>query len=176
MLPNPATGVALLLKTRASHGKMARLFATLAILPFTSGASTVRASQEKPTVLTFGQLAACPITGLVFQDPEKSVGPLTDSIRAATGKPVVVTGYMLPLVMEKGRARELLLMRNQMSCCYGQTPAANEYLVIKTPAPGLLVTMDIPVALQGTLRVSPVVMGGTLVEFYHLDNAALASR
>ena len=176
MLLNPADGLPLLLQARSSHGKMARLFATLAILPFTGGVSTARAAQEKPTVLTFAQLAACPITGLVFQDPEKSASPLTESIRAAAGKQVVVTGYMLPLVMEKGRARELLLMRNTMGCCYGQTPAANEYLVIKTHATGLPVTMDIPVALQGTLRIAPVVMGGMVVEFYHLDNAELAPR
>jgi hypothetical protein len=174
MLLGYADAIPLLQRVRSSHGKMARLFATLAILPFTGGATVVQAAQEKPILLTFAQLAACPLTGLVFQDPAKS--PLTESIRSATGKQVVVTGYMLPLVMEKGRARELLLMRNTMGCCYGQTPAANEYLVIKINAPGLPVTMDIPVALQGTLRVAPVVMGGMVVEFYHLDNAELAPR
>lgn len=78
--------------------------------------------------------------------------------------------------MENGRASQLLLMRNTLACCYGQSPAANEYLVIKTPPPGLPVTLDVPVTLQGTLRIEPVSMGGLLVEYFHLDGAALAAR
>lgn len=173
---NQAPGAALRLKIRSSHAKMACLFALMAILPAIDDAAAIQAAQDKPIILTFAQLSANSITSLVFQDSEKTTASLTEAIRAATGKPVQITGYMLPLVMEKGRARELLLMRNTMGCCYGQTPAANEYLVIKTPAPGLPVTMDIPVALQGTLRISPLLMSGTVVEFYHLDHATLASR
>ncbi len=155
---------------------MAALFALLAVLPGINGETALHAAQDKPVVLTFAQLAANPITGLVCQDPNLDATSLTESIRAASGKAVQVTGYMLPLVMEKGRVRELLLMRNTMGCCYGQTPGANEYLVIRTVAPGLPVTMDIPVALQGNLRIAPITMGGMVIEYYHLDNAVIAAR
>lgn len=173
---NQALGAALTLKIRSSHAKLACLFALIATIPAIDDAATIQAAQDKPVVLTFAQLAANPITGLVFQDPVKTTASLTENIRLATGKAVQVTGYMLPLVMENGRTRELLLMRNTMGCCYGQTPAANEYLVIRTATPGLPVTMDIPVALQGNLRVTPITLGGMVVEFYHLDNAVMAAR
>jgi hypothetical protein len=123
--------------------------------------------------VTFAQLAACPLVmqqeGADAPALEKQV---SEPIRAVTGKWVEITGYMLPLVMENGRARELLLMRTQMGCCYGQVPAANEYLVVRQP-PGLRVVMDIPVKLRGILRVAPVVMSGLVVEFYDLDEAIL---
>ncbi|MFT3783438.1 MAG: DUF3299 domain-containing protein [Nibricoccus sp.] len=125
--------------------------------------------------LTFSQLSACPTQDLVAR-PGFATSALPAEIRSATGQQVQIQGYMLPLVMENGCARELLLMRNQMTCCYGQPPVANEYLVIKTPAPGTVITMDTPVTFRGTLRVSPVVLGGALVEFFHLDNAMLISR
>lgn len=150
-----------------------RRFALLAVFLSTCVVNRALAS---PSVLTFTQLVACPVNGLAFQEKSASANMLPETIRSVAGQQVQVTGYMLPLVMENGRARQLLLMRNTMACCYGQSPAANEYLVVKTPPPGLPVTQDVPVALQGTLRIEPVLLGGTLVEYFHLDNAALATR
>lgn len=166
----------LLHRIRSSHATVARLFALLIVLPLSNSVCSARTADQKPLALTFAQLATCPITGLAQNSTQIEVISLPDSIRNATGHEVVIMGYMLPLVMENGRASQLLLMRNQMSCCYGQAPVANEYLVIKTSAPGLPVTMDVPIAVQGTLRVAPVTMGGVLVEYFHLDDAVLAAR
>ncbi|MFT3868671.1 MAG: DUF3299 domain-containing protein [Nibricoccus sp.] len=130
----------------------------------------------EPSVLTFAQMVACPVKEVGIREKDPSANVLPEAIRSAVGREVRVTGYMLPLVMENGRARQLLLMRNTMACCYGQPPAANEYLVIKTPPPGLPVTQDVPVALQGVFRIEPVFLGGAPVEYFHLDNAILATR
>lgn len=140
------------------------------------GACGVNSAQASPIVLTFTQLIACSVNSPGFPEKKTAFANLPENIRSAVGQRVQVTGYMLPLVMENGRARQLLLMRNTMACCYGQSPAPNEYLVIKTPPPGLAVTMDVPVGVQGTLRVDPVSMGGVLVEYFHLDEAALSER
>jgi hypothetical protein len=140
------------------------------------GACGVNSALAGPSVLTFTQLVACPVNSLASQAKSTPMDTLPEAIRSVVGREVQVTGYMLPLVMENGRARQLLLMRNTMACCYGQSPAANEYLVVKTPPPGMPVTQDVPVAMRGTLRIEPVLMGGMLVEYFHLDNATLVDR
>ncbi len=122
--------------------------------------------------ITFAELAACP---LVEDAAAVAQGErLSDAVRAANGATIRIAGYMLPLAMEQGRSRQFLLMRNQNACCFGQMPAANEYLVVETAAPGIPVRMDAPVACVGRLRVAPVVSGGAVVQFYNLEETALA--
>ncbi len=126
----------------------------------------------EPRRVTFSELAACP---LVADPAEVAAGArLTESVRVANGTQVRIAGYMLPLAVDQGRSRQFLLMRNQNACCFGQMPAANEYLVVEAPAPGLPVRMDLPVTFVGRLRVAPVVSGGAVVQFYNLEEAALA--
>jgi hypothetical protein len=131
---------------------------------------TTRAA-EVPRV-TFTELAACPLVADVA-DPRLAAG-LPAGLRAARDERVRVTGYMLPLAVEAGRTRQFLLMRNQNACCFGQMPAANEFLVVEAAAPGLPVRMDLPVAFEGRLRIAPVVSGGAVVQFYNLEEAVLA--
>lgn len=125
-----------------------------------------------PPRVTFAELAACPLVPDAAAVASGSV--LSAPIRAANGAQVRITGYMLPLAVEQGRSRQFLLLRNQNACCFGQMPAANEYVTVEAPAPGLPVRMDTPVAVVGRLRVAPVVSGGAVVQFYQLEETALA--
>lgn len=132
----------------------------------------IAAAAVEPRRLTFAELAACP---LVEDSAEIATGKaLTEPVRAANGAQVRIAGYMLPLAVDQGRARQFLLMRNQNACCFGQMPAANEYIVVDAPPPGLPVRMDTPVAFVGRLRVAPVVSGGAVVQFYNLEDTTLA--
>jgi hypothetical protein len=127
---------------------------------------------EPPRRLTFAELAACP---LVPDTAAVATGEgLTEPVRAANGARIRIAGYMLPLAVSQGRSSQFLLLRNQNACCFGQMPAANEYLVVEAPTPGLPVRMDLPVALVGRLRVAPVVSGGAVVQFYNLEESAVA--
>lgn len=173
MLFNWVTSSVRLLWLRTPRIRRRIRLAILAILLGSAGVSSTLAG-ESAVRLTFSELVACPLNNPALQQ-QLSLG-LPEGIRAAAGRPVQITGYMLPLVMENGRATQLLLMRNTLACCYGQSPAANEYVVIKTPPPGLPVTQDVPVALQGRLRIEPVTIGGALVEYFHLDDATLVQR
>ncbi len=127
---------------------------------------------EPPQRLTFAELAACPL--VPDAAAVASGAALSAPIRAANGARVRVAGYMLPLAVEQGLARQFLLLRNQNACCFGQMPAANEYVVVETSGAGLPVRMDTPVALVGRLRVAPVLSGGAVVQFYNLDDPTLA--
>lgn len=173
MLPNRVKGSSRLIEPRLSRGRRRRWLAVLAAL---LGAWGIGSATASPVTLTFAQLVACPLNILASKDPAAAQAGLPENLRAAVGREVQIAGYMLPLVVENGRASQLLLLRNTLACCYGQSPAANEYLVVKTPPPGLPVTMDVPVAVRGRLRVEPVMLGGLLVEYFHLDEAALVAR
>lgn len=128
-----------------------------------------------PRRLTFAELAACPLVAPGADEPKaRWAQSLSAPVRAADGQRVVLTGYMLPLAVERGRTRQFLLMRNQNTCCFGQTPSANEYLVADCAAPGVPVQMDLPVAIEGRLHVAPLFFGGALVQFYTLDEAVAA--
>jgi hypothetical protein len=114
--------------------------------------------------LTFAQLALTPL------DPDPATWP--ETLRSLADHQVRLTGYLLPLVTESGLTREFLLLRNQNACCYGRMPAANEYVVVHAPAPGVAVTMDVPVTVRGTLRLSPLGAPGPLTRLFVLEDAA----
>jgi|GEM_PF-1857799 len=126
---------------------------------------------------TFKELAACPLKVSTSGASSLLVAEeLSDSVRRWNGRRIEIVGYMMPLVLEEGRARQFLIMRNQMACCYGQAPAANEYLVAKVPAPGVAVTMDTPMIFRGILRVAPVLVDRQVVEFYDLEDSATPAK
>lgn len=136
------------------------------------GVMATAVAADAPRV-TFAELAACPLVADAA-DP-RLVAEMPATLRVARDGRVRLTGYMLPLTVEAGRARQFLLMRNQNACCFGQMPAANEYVVAEAAAPGLPVRMDAPVTFEGRLRIAPVVSGGAVVQFYNLEDAALSS-
>jgi hypothetical protein len=90
-------------------------------------------------------------------------------IRRLDGTRIAVTGYMLPLQLEQGRARKLVLMRDVMTCCYGATPNMNDYIVVTVKGDGVPPLADIPVVFVGTLHVAATYENGYLVSLYTLE-------
>jgi hypothetical protein len=115
------------------------------------------------TRLTFSQLAQTPLVSDTSSWPE--------TIRALGEREVRMTGYLLPLATQAGRTREFLLMRTQNACCFGKMPAANEFVIVRAPAPGFLVTMDVPVSVRGILRFAPAGPQGSLTQLFRIDDA-----
>jgi hypothetical protein len=125
--------------------------------------------------LSFDYLASFPIalpTGADATD-EKVVAKKTDAqiparVKDFNGKKASITGYMIPVKMEKGLVTEFLLMRNTLACCYGTTPNVNEWVTVKMKK-GVPPTMDVPVEFYGELRVKPLIESGYLSAIYQLD-------
>ena len=107
--------------------------------------------------------AAKPVTG-EEQIPE--------AVKAWNGKKAVVTGFMVPVKMEKGLVTELLLMRNTMACCYGSVPNMNEWVVIKMKK-GIQPLMDVPVSIYGSMKVGAMFENGYMTGLYELDGEKL---
>lgn len=92
------------------------------------------------------------------------------AIKALNGRNAAITGYMVPVKMDKGLVTEFLLMRNTLACCFGGVPNMNEWVVVKLQKP-IAVTMDTPVTFTGRLKVGAIVENGYVTGLYQLDGA-----
>ncbi len=90
------------------------------------------------------------------------------SLRAISGREVVVRGFMLPLKMDGRSTTEFLLMRDQSLCCFGRVPMLNEWVYVRMPK-GTTIVNDIPVSYRGKLTVGELLDDGYLIGIYLLD-------
>ena len=74
-------------------------------------------------------------------------------IRNLSNKTVALEGFMVPTVVdEQNRVKEFLLMPDQLSCCFGQAPEANGWVVARSEE-GVDEAMDRVIRVLGTLTV-----------------------
>ncbi len=90
------------------------------------------------------------------------------NVKGWNGKKAVITGFMVPVKMEKGLVTEFLLMRNTMACCYGAVPNMNEWVIVKMKK-GVAPLMDVPVAFYGQLKVGAMFENGYMTGLYELE-------
>jgi len=93
---------------------------------------------------------------------------IPEIVKSWSGKKAVVTGFMLPTRLEKGKCTEFLLMASQMACCFGGAPNINDWVVVRIPK-GVPVMMDVPVSFYGTLKVGATFENGYLTGIYEMD-------
>ena len=89
-------------------------------------------------------------------------------VKSWNGKQAIVAGFMLPVKMEGGLVTELLLMRDQMMCCYGIIPNMNDWVVVRLKK-GVRPLLDVPVSFYGDFQVGAMFEHGYLVGIYQLD-------
>lgn len=100
--------------------------------------------------------------------PPSAADQIPAPIKALDGRRVIVSGYMMPLKMDKGLVTELLLMANSQLCCYGAVPKLNEFIYIKMTGEGVKHTADVPVEFYGRMTVKEVFEEGFLQQIYTL--------
>jgi hypothetical protein len=83
-------------------------------------------------------------------------------------KRVVLTGYLLPLQIEKGLAKKLILMKDMSTCCFGAAPRMNDYVTV-TMKNAIEPTQDIPVSITGVVHVSEQYDNGMVVSLFQLE-------
>ena len=76
---------------------------------------------------------------------------------------------MLPLKVEGGLVTELLIMKDQSMCCYGNVPKITEWVNVKTSGSGIKPIMDQPISILGTLHVGAMRENGYLIGIYQMD-------
>lgn len=94
-------------------------------------------------------------------------------IKELDQRKVTVTGFMLPVKMEAGLVKEFLLVKDAMMCCYGVMPKLNEWVIVKMAGKGVKPLMDVPIAMEGKLRVGEMYENGYLTGLYLLEGDRL---
>ncbi|HUR59850.1 MAG TPA: DUF3299 domain-containing protein [Opitutaceae bacterium] len=93
---------------------------------------------------------------------------IPSQVKSWNGKKAVITGYMVPVKMDKGLVTEFLLMRNTMACCFGTVPNMNEWVIVKMKK-GVQPMMDLPVSFYGELKVGAMFENGYMTGLYELE-------
>ena len=92
------------------------------------------------------------------------------AIKAYDGKKVRIEGFMLPTTWgAKGKVTSFLLMRNQISCCYGGPSQVHEFVTIRVQGKGVKSEMESTVLVGGVLHVGAMRENGQLVGIYRLE-------
>jgi len=94
-------------------------------------------------------------------------------VRVYQNQRVALTGYMLPLQVANGLAKKFIMMRDVTTCCYGNVPNMNEYVVVTMAGEGVKAVQDVPVVLVGLLRISETYENGYIVSLYQMDGEKL---
>lgn len=139
-------------------------------------ALTAGAAEYEP--VGFDRLAAFkfvpPPPGPEGVPPATGEEQIPADIRALDGRKLQVTGYMLPVRLEKGRATEFLLVKDPAMCCYGVVPEMNEWIVVKMRDGGVPPVMDVPVSFYGEFRVGAKFENGYMTGIYELAGEGMA--
>ena len=128
--------------------------------------------------IAFSQLAGFTVNAPNQPLPTGTIPPdilaqVPASIQRLDGKKVVLTGFMLPTKLENGFATEFFFMSSSQLCCFGVTPAVNEWMLVKMRKEGLPAVQDVPVSLAGRLRIRVQWTEGVLASLYELEGDGL---
>lgn len=121
--------------------------------------------------VTFSQLA-----GFTYQTdmdgrltPESS---FPDEIAKLDNTKVALSGYLIPIEFQDDKVSSLILVRNQLLCCFGEEPQLNEWVFINADPP-VEAVMDVPVTLFGTLYAGPDREGDQVISLYRMQAESL---
>jgi len=89
-------------------------------------------------------------------------------VKAYDGRPVTVTGFVLPLRTKRGLVTEFLLLRDQGICCFGARAQINHFIRVKYP-PGFKHGAAVPWGVSGAIRVGEIYIQGYLTGIYQMD-------
>jgi hypothetical protein len=89
-------------------------------------------------------------------------------LKELSGRKVRLTGFMLPLKMEKGKVIEFLLLSDPMMCCFGAVPDMNQWVVVRF-TDGVRPIQDVPLDFYGQLKVGAMFENGYMTGIYSLE-------
>jgi hypothetical protein len=93
---------------------------------------------------------------------------LPEQVKKLDKTRVALSGYMVPIEFKGDKVSSMILVRNQLLCCFGQNPKLNEWAFVNIDPP-VDSTMDVPVTLYGILHASPDVDDGEVISLYRMD-------
>ena len=129
------------------------------------------AAKEGYTPLSFTELSnfvyEADMNGVL--SPESS---FPDEIAKLDKTKVAVSGYLMPIEFKGSKVSTLILVRNQLLCCFGEEPKLNEWVFVNVDPP-VENTVDVPVTMYGTFYASPDREEGQIISLYRMQAQAM---
>lgn len=110
-------------------------------------------------------------TGASAEEIEKAKqrDQVPDWIKVYQDKRIALTGFLMPLQMENGLAKKFIMMRDITTCCFGNVPNMNEYVIVTMKSGGVKPIQDVPVVLVGTFKIAEKYENGYVVALYQME-------
>jgi hypothetical protein len=90
-------------------------------------------------------------------------------VRLYDGKRIALTGFLMPLKVENGLTTKLIIMRDITTCCYGNVPNMNEYVIVTMKGEGVKPIQDVPVVMTGVFRITEKYENGYLSSIFQME-------
>lgn len=97
---------------------------------------------------------------------------IPSAITALNGKRASVTGFMLPIKLDKGQCKEFLLVadRSLGGCCWSRVPRMNEWISVKmTGDHAHRFVSDQPVTVTGNFHAGEEIVNDEVMSLYRID-------
>lgn len=93
---------------------------------------------------------------------------IPDKIQSLHQKQVAVSGFLVPIEYKDDKVSGLILVRNQLLCCFGEEPKLNEWILVSVNPP-VEVAVEVPVTFFGKFEVAPDIEEGQVISLYRLS-------
>lgn len=103
----------------------------------------------------------------------RKIDKVPEWIKVYNDQRVALTGYLMPLQVEKGKAKKFVIMKDVTTCCYGSVPNMNDYVVVSMKGEGVTPIQDVPVVLVGIFKVEEKYDGGYVTALFSMDGEKL---
>lgn len=112
------------------------------------------------------------------EHPEAELPDLIPAkIRALDGTRVMLTGFMVPVEIQKERVRTFLLVKNQMVCCFGIAVSMNDWVMVDMePGKTAPFVQDVLLNAYGVLEVGERLEDGMVMSIYRLRGDSVEFR
>ena len=100
--------------------------------------------------------------------------PIPAEIREWDGRPVQMTGFMMPLTQSKA-ITEFVLVPYLFGCCFGGPPAPNHMVLVRLAGGATTPFLRVPIYARGTFHCGETWQDGHLISLYRLEAQSILS-
>lgn len=133
----------------------------------------------KPAAKAGSAYRAVPWADLASFKYEPSVHPkrkappkpvkIPESVACLNGQSVQLAGYMIPVDVDGHKVLAFVLVKDQQACCYGRSPAMNEFVFVRLhKGMDLDLQMDVPIQVTGNFEVGEDIQEGAVISLYRM--------
>ncbi|MCG3205807.1 MAG: hypothetical protein KCHDKBKB_02530 [Elusimicrobia bacterium] len=104
-------------------------------------------------------------------DPKDRTCEIPDKVKALDKKMISIQGFMIPLEGdEEGRIKTFVLVKDQMSCCFGGNPRLNAWIFVKMKDKKFADYVDfVPITVSGQFEVGMSKLEGQVSCLYRME-------